>query len=199
MATRRQVYCGIVANVLCATSLSIVALLASCAARDDVATGRTDSGSLGGDGDDGGGDGGSSGATIACNPTGTGCLCIAGDSQPGQLAACSPASVAQNAMEHGVCCVAVSLCACIRYTCRSDTATSFCQCGSVLDLASLTIGTQVAECPPPMAGEKCCFSQDNATCICSRLACAAEEAEVPNCSAAAAGACRSGEEIAACR
>src|SRR5262245_54039195 len=110
MATRRRetIRCGIVANVRCATALSIVALIAGCDVQDDdVATDRGDAGSLGGDG--GGGGGGFSGATIACNPTGTGCLCIAGDSQAGQLAACSPASVAQSAMERGVCCVAVSL------------------------------------------------------------------------------------------
>ena len=51
-------------------------------------------------------------------------------------------------------------------------------------------GDLVAECPAPTAGQKCCFSQDNATCICSGLACAAEETQVANCSATAAGACR---------
>ena len=201
MATRRRetIRYGIVVNVPCAIGLSIVALIAGCAPRDDVATGTADAGSLGGADDAGWGEGGSGGATISCNGTGGGCLCILGDSQPGQLAVCSPASVAQGAIEQGVCCLAVSLCTCIRYTCRSDPATSFCQCGSVLDLAAVTVGTQVAECPPPTAAQKCCHSQDNGTCICARLACAAEETEVANCSAAAAGACPGGEEIAACR
>ena len=195
------VRCGVIVNVCAAVALSFAMLNAACDTRGDVAGGQPDSGSLSGDGDGGvgGAGGGSGGSTISCNPTGSGCLCIVDDSQPGQLAACSPASVGQSALEQGVCCVAVSLCACIRYTCRSDPATSYCQCGSVLDLASVTIGAQAAECPPPTAAQKCCFSRDNATCICSRLACAAEETDVPNCSATAAGACPGGQEISACR
>ena len=143
--------------------------------------------------------GGSSGAAISCNASGSGCLCIAGDPQPGQITTCTPASVAQGETERGVCCVTQSLCACTRYTCRSDPASSFCQCGSVLTLASVTLGTAVAECPTPGPEQKCCMSQDNASCICSRLACAAEETQMPNCSATAAGACASGEDITACR
>src|SRR5262249_40631550 len=117
----------------------------------------------------------------------------------GQLTACSPASVVQGATEQGVCCTAESLCWCIRYTCRSDPSSSYCQCGSVATLATVTLGSPVAACPAPAAGQKCCFSQDNASCICSRLACAAEETEVPGCSATAAGACNPGEAIGACR
>ena len=70
--------------------------------------------------------------------------------------------------ERGVCCVAQSLCTCTPYTCRSDPSSSFCQCGSVVALAGVTLGTAVAECPAPTAAQKCCFSQDNASCICSR-------------------------------
>jgi hypothetical protein len=199
MATRRpqRVRCDIVANVVFASLMSVAGLTAGCETRDDVAGGLGDSGTLGGGG--AGGGGGSGAATISCNPTGTGCLCIVGDSQPGQAATCSPTSVPQNEMERGVCCVAQSLCSCIRYTCRSDPASSFCQCASVATLAAVTLGSPVAECPAKTGTQKCCFSQDNATCICSGLACAAEETEVPSCSATAAGACRSGEEINACR
>lgn len=154
----------------------------------------------GGTGDDAGADSsGEASASIACNPSATGCLCLVDDGQAGQIDACSPTSVAENETERGVCCVSQSLCVCIRYTCRSDPGSSFCQCGSVLNLSSLTSGSLVGECPEPSAQQRCCFSQDNGTCICSRLACAGEEIAVANCSAAAAGACRPGEEIAACR
>jgi hypothetical protein len=191
MATRRplRVHCGFVANVL----FAVVACIAACDGRDNVAGGLVDGGNVGT------GSGGSGGSTISCNPTGGGCLCIADDAQPGQLTECSPTSVAQSEMEHGVCCVTQALCACLRYTCRSDPGSSFCQCGSVSTLASVTIGSPVAECPAPAAGKHCCFSQDNATCICSGLACADEETEVAGCSASAAGACNSGEDITACR
>jgi hypothetical protein len=167
-------------------------LLSAC--RDNIPSGPS-----GGGADGGGGSGASTGASISCNATGTGCLCIANDGQPSQLGECSPTSVATTDTERGVCCVTQALCTCIRYTCRSNPASSYCQCGPVSTLESVTVGSPAAECPAPVTGQKCCFSQDNASCICSRLACAAEEAEVPNCSAATAGACPSGEDIAACR
>jgi hypothetical protein len=168
-----------------------------CEANTDRTGSATLDGSVGSGGT--GGFGGTSGSTISCNPTGTGCLCIVDDSQPGQLTACSPASVVQGTTEQAVCCTAQSLCSCIRYTCRSDPASSYCQCGSVAILATVTLGSPAAECPAPTAQQKCCFSQDNASCICSLLACAAEETEVAGCSAAAAGACSAGAAIAACR
>jgi hypothetical protein len=195
MAARRSagVLCAIVANVAFAVALTT----AGCIAKGDPPGSASVDGSTGGNG---GGAGGASGSTISCNPTAGGCLCIADDEQPGQLTDCGPGSVAQNALEQGVCCTAVSLCTCLRYTCRSDPASSYCQCGSVVDLASVTLGTQVAECPVPTEAQKCCFSPDNHMCICSRVAaCAAEEMQVSSCSAAVAGACNSGEEIAACR
>jgi hypothetical protein len=175
-------------NVACAIVLSAVGYVAGCIGRDNVAGGAP-----------GGGGAGASGATISCNATGSGCLCIADDAQPGTLAACSPVSVTTSEAERGVCCVAESLCTCTRYTCRSDPASSYCQCGSVAILATVTLGDQTAECPPPAAGQKCCFSPDNASCICSRLGCAAEETEVSACAAVTAGACATGEDIAACR
>jgi hypothetical protein len=193
-AGRARVRCGSVVNGAFAVSLTITGLIGGCDGRDDVPGGRADAGSLGGGNDDGG-----ASSSISCNPTGNGCLCIVADNQPGQLAVCNPASVVQNETERGVCCVAEALCACLRYTCRSDPNSSFCQCASVSSLAGVTLGNPVAECPPPASGQTCCFSQDNATCICARLACADDEVEVANCSASAAGACRSGEEIAACR
>ena len=195
MATRRlpRDRCGFIANAAIAFILSTNGLIVACEDRDDGAGGMPDGGSLGGAGGSGGG------ATISCNPTGNGCLCIVDDSQPGTLTTCSPTSVAQSEMEKGVCCVAQSLCSCIRYTCRSDPGSSFCQCGSASNLATVTLGSPVAECPTPAATQKCCFSPDNQTCICSGLACAAEEMQVANCSATAAGACSSGEDIAACR
>src|SRR5262245_38264269 len=115
MATRRRhsVHCGIVANVRSVVALYIFYLIAGCTARDDAAGGRTDGGPLGEDDAGGMAQGDTGGATISCNPTGSGCLCIVDDSQPGQLAACSPTSVTQSPMEQGVCCVALSLCACI--------------------------------------------------------------------------------------
>jgi len=200
MATRRLAYirCAFVANVLHGTLLLITACIFGCDGRDNVAGGLTDGGNVGAGGA-GGGRGGSIGSSISCNPTSGGCLCIADDAQPGQLTECSPTSVAQSETERGVCCVTQALCACTRYTCRSDPASSFCQCGSVSTLASVTLGSPAADCPAPTAGQHCCFSQDNASCICARLACAEEETEVASCSAAAAGACVSGEEIAACR
>jgi hypothetical protein len=121
------------------------------------------------------------------------------DPQPGQIATCTPTSVAQNEMERGVCCLTQALCICTAYTCRSNPASSYCQCGSVSALAGVTLGSLVAECPAPSGEQKCCFSRDNASCTCARLACAAEETEVPNCSATTAGACSPGEEIATCR
>ena len=198
MAARApRVRCDNVANVALASILSIAGFAGGCDGRDDVAGGRIGGGSLGGT--DGSGGAGGESSSISCNPTGTGCLCIVEDSQPGQLDACSPASVVQDEMERGVCCVAESLCACLRYTCRSDPGSSFCQCGSASSLAGVTLGNPVAECPPPASGQTCCFSQDNATCICARISCAEGEVAVANCSAIAAGACRSGEDIAACR
>jgi hypothetical protein len=193
MSTRRpgRVRCGFVSNVALVVSSMIVASFAACN-RDDVAGGPGASGA-------GGTGGGPGGSTLACNPTGVGCLCLIDDAQLGQLTACSPSSVAQNEMERGTCCVAQALCSCIRYSCRSDPASAYCQCGTVATLAGMTLGSPVAECPAPVTGQKCCFSQDNATCICSRLACPEEETEVANCSAAAAGACASGEAIEKCR
>ena len=64
--------------------------------------------------------------------------------------------------ERGVCCLTQSLCTCTPYTCRSTPSSSFCQCGSVVALAAVTLGRPVAECPAPAARQKCCFSQDNA-------------------------------------
>lgn len=204
MAMRRHagVGCGMVANDLVAFALIVAASLAACEERNGGAGSRPPDGGEGGS--TGGGTGGSGnggpGPTISCSPSGGGgCLCLVGDPQAGSIADCSPVSVAQAETERGVCCLAESLCTCTRYTCRADPASSFCQCGSVLTLAGVTLGTFVAECPAPTAQQKCCFSQDNATCICSGLACAAEETQVPNCSATAAGACRAGEDIAACR
>ena len=204
MAMRRHVVvgCGMVANELLAFVLIVAASFAACEERNGGAGSRPpDGAATGGDqGGSGTGGSGSVGPTISCSASGGGgCLCLVGDPQPGSLTACSPASVAQAETERGVCCLAESLCTCTRYTCRADPASSFCQCGSVLALAGVTLGTLVAECPAPTAQQKCCFSQDNATCICSGLACAAEETQVPNCSATAAGACRAGEDIAACR
>ena len=195
------VRCWIVANVVLVATLAID----GCNAKGDPPGAPPVGGSgtaMGGDGGGsatGGASGGSTGSTISCNPTAGGCLCIVDDAQPGQLAECSPSSVAQSALEQGVCCVAQSLCTCLRYTCRSDPASSYCQCGSVLALAAVTLGAQVAECPAPTAEQKCCFSPDNDMCICSRLACAAEEIQVANCSGARAGACNDGETITACR
>ena len=206
----RCVRCGIVANVV----LAVAVLTAGCDSTSAPPGSGPPGGSAGGNGGGAGtggapgGSGGGSGAasggglggsTISCNPTATGCICIVDDTQPGQITACSPASVTQAATEQGVCCAAQSLCSCLRYTCRSDPASSYCQCGSVATLATVTLGSPVAECPPPAASQSCCFSQDNQSCICSRLACAAEETQVPSCSASVAGACNAGEEIAKCR
>jgi hypothetical protein len=188
------VRCGIVVNVAFAFALVTVA---SCDDRGGGAGSRLDGAQTGGEG--GSGNGGSSGQTISCTASDTGCLCLVGDPTPSSITTCSPTSVAQNPMQRGVCCVAQSLCTCTPYTCRSDPASSFCQCGSVSSLATVMLGAPVLDCPAPTSGQKCCFSQDNATCICSGLACSAEETEVPNCSAAAAGACRSGDEITVCR
>jgi hypothetical protein len=201
MAIRRHVRvgCRIIANVAVALALLVVGAMAACEGRDDGAGTRPPDGGDGALGGAQGGGGAGSGSSISCNQSGGGCLCLAGDAQPGAVATCSAASVVQSAMEQGVCCVAQALCACTRYTCRSDAASSFCQCGSVLSLASVTLGTSVAECPAKMSEQRCCFSRDNATCICSRLACSAEETEVSSCSAAAAGACDSGQQIEACR
>jgi hypothetical protein len=192
--------CGIVANAVIAFAVTV----ASCDAQSAPPGSASQDGSIGGStggtgGEAGAAGGGSNGSTISCNPTGNGCLCIVDDSQPGQLDGCSPASVAQGATEKGVCCTAESLCSCIRYTCRSDPSSSFCQCGSVATLASVTLGSPAAECPAPTAAQKCCFSQDNASCICSLLACTAEEVAVPGCSATVAGACNAGEAIEKCR
>jgi hypothetical protein len=198
MATRspQRVRCSFVAIVLSAVVIGCTTFIGGCEGRDNVPGGGALGGIGGSDGD--GGDGGSS-ATISCNPTGTGCLCIVNDAQPGQLTACGPTSVPLNEAERGVCCVTQSICACIRYTCRSDPASAFCQCGSVANLATVTLGSPVAECPTPTATQKCCFSPDNATCICSGLGCGPEEMQVESCSATAAGACAPGEDIAACR
>jgi hypothetical protein len=200
MAMRRQADggCGVVANVLHAFVLFVAASFAACDDRGGAGSRPDDSGALGGD-EGGGGAGGASGQTISCSASGDGCLCLIGDPQPGQITACDPVSVARGEAERGVCCVTQSLCTCVPYTCRSDPASSFCQCGSVPTLATVTLGTAVAECPAPTAQQKCCFSQDNASCICSGLACAVEETQVSNCSATAAGACLAGEDIAACR
>lgn len=197
MATRRRlrVSCGFVANAASVFVLSVGALVTSCEGRDNPPGGTTGNGSFGGAG---GGGAGASGS-ISCNPTGTGCLCIINDSQAGQLTECSPTSVPANENEGGVCCVTQAICVCTRYTCRSDPGSSFCQCGSVANLATVTLGSPVAECPAPTGTQKCCFSPDNSTCICSGLACAAEEMQVASCSATAAGACAPGEEITACR
>jgi len=199
MATRRQmrVHCSNVAAGVFAVVMPIACLIGACTNLEDGNDDRSDSGAVGAGTDGGAGVGGN--GSISCTATGTGCLCIADDSQPGQLTVCSPTSVASGDAERGVCCVAESLCACIRYTCRSDPGSSFCQCGSVSSLGGVTLGDPAAACPTPATGQHCCFSQDNATCICARLDCADGETEVDNCSAVAAGACRSGEEIAACR
>jgi hypothetical protein len=199
MATRRppRVRCSIVVNVPFASLLAIAGVIVGCEGRDNVAGGRLDAG--GGSSGGGSGAGGSGNGSISCNPTGAGCLCIVDDPQPGQLTACSPTSVAQNEMERGICCLTLSLCTCIRYTCRSAPASSFCQCGTVTDLAAVTLGDPVAECPMPVAGQKCCFSGDNATCSCALRDCDAAESEVPNCSAVNAGACNGGEGIPTCR
>jgi hypothetical protein len=146
-----------------------------------------------------GGPGGPTGSSIACNATAGGCLCLLDDPQPGTLGACSPATIVRDAQEQAVCCLNEFLCSCNRYGCRSDDAASYCQCGLVTDLAGVTIGVPVAACPPPTPQQRCCLSSSNATCICSRLACAAEEVEVPSCAAATAGTCVEGEAIAACR
>jgi hypothetical protein len=186
MATRRppRVRCGVVANV----AVAFVLAIAGCDAKGDGPGGvRID-----------GGGGGASGS-ISCNTTAGGCLCFVDDAQPGDVNTCSPTSVVANEMERGVCCLTLSLCTCTRYSCRSDPGSSFCQCGSVTTLAGVTLGSPVAECPAPTADQKCCFSQDNDTCVCSRLACAAEETAVSSCSATAAGACNSDEEIDTCR
>jgi hypothetical protein len=100
MATRRphRVRCGFVANVLFAVTLPAASFIVGCEGRDNVPGG----GALGGVGGSGAG---GAGSTISCNPTGGGCLCIVDDAQPGQLTECSPTSVAQSAMERGVCCV----------------------------------------------------------------------------------------------
>jgi hypothetical protein len=199
MAIARHVSagCRIVANVTLALAALIACTVAACEDRGGAGGRPPDAG----DGAVGGvqGDGASGGASISCNQSGGGCLCLVGDAQPGAIATCSPASVVQDATEQGVCCLAQALCTCTRYTCRSDPASSFCQCGAVLSLASVTLGTSVAECPAKLPEQKCCLSSDNATCICSRLACSAEEVEVPNCSAAAAGACEGDQAIEACR
>jgi len=198
MATRRhsRVRCGLVANAISIAATLGAMLTGGCEGRDNIPGGGALGGIGGADGE--GGSGGSS-STISCNTTGTGCLCIVDDAQPGQITDCSPASVPRSEAERGVCCVTQSICACIRYTCRSDPGSSFCQCGSVANLATVTLGSAVAECPPPTGTQKCCFSPDNSTCICSGLDCAAEETPVASCSATAAGACAPGEEIAACR
>lgn len=182
-----RVRCGIVANVLLAFALSV----AGCAA-DDVAGGHVTV-------DGGGGSGGGPGGSISCNPVGPACLCELDAPQPGQLTTCSPTSVAATDTQRGVCCLTQSLCICTPFTCRSNPASSYCQCGSVSALAAVTLGSPVAECPPPTAAQKCCFSADNDSCTCANLPCAAEETEVANCSATAAGACDSGEEIDTCR
>ena len=197
MAMRRHavVGCGMVANGWLAFALFVAASFAACEDRGGAGSRPPDSGAL----DGVGGAGGSSGQAISCTASGGGCLCLVGDPQPGQLTTCSPVSVAPSETERGVCCVTQSLCTCTPYTCRADPASSFCQCGAAATLATVTLGTAVAECPAPTAQQKCCFSQDNASCICSGLACAAEETQVPNCSATAAGACPAGEDIAACR
>lgn len=190
-----RVRCGIVVNDLCARSLLRLAFtlsIAACAA-DDVASGHVQPGA-----DGGGGDGGP-GGSISCNPVGPACLCELDAPQPGQLTTCSPTSVAANDMQRGVCCLTQALCICTPFTCRSDPASSYCQCGSVSALAAVTLGSPVAECPPPTAAQKCCFSADNDSCTCANLPCAAEETEVATCSATTAGACDSGEEITTCR
>ena len=192
-----RVRCGIVVNDFLARSLFSIAFalsVAGCAA-DDVASGHVQTGTGGTGGTGGGGPGGS----ISCNPVGPACLCELDAPQAGQLTTCSPTSVAANDMQRGVCCLTQSLCICTPFTCRSNPSSSYCQCGSVSALAAVTLGSPVAECPTPTAQQKCCFSPDNDSCTCANLPCAAEETEVANCSATAAGACDSGEEIGTCR
>src|SRR5437762_10201210 len=186
MSTERGccVRCGIVANVVLAVALAAGGCDAMSAPPGSGPLGGSAGGNAGGGGAPGGSGGGAGGAggglggsTISCNPTATGCLCFADDTQPSQITDCSPASVVQGATEQGVCCTAQSLCSCLRYTCRSDPASSYCQCGSVATLATVTLGSPVAACPAPVAPQACCFSQDDQSCICSRLACAAEETQ----------------------
>ena len=205
----RGVRCGIVTNVVLAAAFAIGGCNATSTPPGSGPLGGSAGGSGGGDtgggplggngGGPGGANGGLGGSTISCNGTGTGCLCIVDDTQPGTITDCTPTSVVQGATEQGVCCTAQSLCTCLRYTCRSDPGSSYCPCGSVATLATVTLGSPVAECPAPVAPQVCCFSQDNQSCICSRLACAAEEMQVAGCSGAVAGACNPGEEIARCR
>src|SRR5262245_35576445 len=108
MAARRSPRVGCIPcpNVAIAVAAIVAAFIAACE-RDDVAGGPASTGAGGGPGGAGAG-----GSSISCNPTGTGCLCIADDVQPGTLATCSPTSVAQAETERGVCCVAQALCTC---------------------------------------------------------------------------------------
>src|SRR5688572_8173172 len=109
MAIRRHVWvgCGIVANVAFAMVVFIVGAIAACEDRGDGAGSRpADGGDSSVGGAQGGGAGSAgSGASISCNQSGGGCLCLIGDAQPGTVMTCSPSSVAQNAAEQGVCCV----------------------------------------------------------------------------------------------
>ena len=58
-------------------------------------------------------------------------------------------------------------------------------------LAAVTLGTPSPSVRRRRRRRSVASRQDNASCICSGLACAAEETQVPNCSATAAGACGS--------
>ena len=153
-----------------------------------------------------GGRGGTSGTgsggsgVLSCSGTPTGCLCIGGDSEPGQLTSCSMSSVVTSEGQQGVCCQGPILCYCDAYLCKHDMNAGYCECGTAfvvnMDVAN---GMVVQACPAPTAQQKCCFLESAGTCTCSTLDCE-DATPVPSCSLATVTLCQSDEQsLNACK
>ena len=162
----------------------------------DARPDRTSGGS--GGGGDAQGDGGSS-----CSVTPSGCFCIAG-TDLGGLTSCDSASVVKDGAERGFCCADTGtdspLCRCDAYVCKNNPTAQDCECGTAFSVAmDVPTGTTATDCPAPTASQKCCFSAETATCICSTLDCESAVA-VPDCSVTRVAACPSGQQsVTACK
>jgi hypothetical protein len=140
-----------------------------------------------------GGTGGTGGglAARACARIGSGCTCYEGD--PGTTdPACTTTSVTRGVGDVGACCQDTFFCSCQPFIC-SQSAVGYCSCGPFGDSTTID-GPVVTACPPPQAGEKCCYSPALNLCDCSVLDCIGDAVQVPSCSLATVTSCMDGSQ-----
>jgi hypothetical protein len=132
-----------------------------------------------------------------CTRFPAGCSCVDGDPAADE-SPCTTMTVATMPGDVGVCC-ARTMCQCAPFICRNDASQGYCSCGVSTTITGVVQGDVVTTCPLPTAPQKCCYSHQFQSCVCSLLDCTTGWQTVPSCSITDVAVCLDGAtSVAVC-